>query len=122
MHEAIAACEAPEGTSLAIKWPNDILLNGAKCCGMLLESQTLRDGRVAAVFGCGINIATHPEPGLYRATALNREGILRLRGTWTEGFGRPALPMTHPAYLLRNPIAKREAWADLLSLADRLKL
>ena len=54
--------------------------------------------------------------------ALNREGILRLRGTWTEAFGRPALPMTHPAYLLRNPIAKREAWADLLSLADRLKL
>lgn len=53
---------------------------------------------------------------------LQREGILRLRGTWTEGFGRPALPMTHPAYLLRNPIAKREAWADLLSLADRLKL
>ena len=54
--------------------------------------------------------------------ALNREGILRLRGTWTEAFGRPALPMTHPAYLLRNPIAKREAWADLLSLADKLKL
>ncbi|WBU53866.1 uracil-DNA glycosylase family protein [Paracoccus sp. SCSIO 75233] len=56
------------------------------------------------------------------AAALNREGILRLRGNWTEAFGRPALPMTHPAYLLRNPIAKREAWADLLSLADRLKL
>ncbi|MFV0410762.1 MAG: uracil-DNA glycosylase family protein [Paracoccus sp. (in: a-proteobacteria)] len=54
--------------------------------------------------------------------ALNREGILRLRGKWTEAFGRPALPMTHPASLLRNPIAKREAWADLLSLADRLKL
>lgn len=56
------------------------------------------------------------------AAALNREGILRLRGNWTEAFGRPALPMTHPAYLLRNPIAKREAWADLLSLADRLDL
>ncbi|MBA4490550.1 uracil-DNA glycosylase [Paracoccus sp. S1E-3] len=54
--------------------------------------------------------------------ALNREGILRLRGTWTTAFDRPALPMTHPAYLLRNPIAKREAWADLLSLAERLKL
>lgn len=52
--------------------------------------------------------------------ALNREGILRLRGTWAQAFGRPALPMTHPAYLLRNPIAKREAWADLLSLAARL--
>ncbi|TKW67268.1 MAG: uracil-DNA glycosylase [Paracoccus denitrificans] len=55
------------------------------------------------------------------AAALNKEGILRLRGTWTEAFGRPALPMTHPAYLLRNPIAKREAWADLLSLAARLE-
>lgn len=52
--------------------------------------------------------------------ALGRRGILRLRGTWTEAFGLPALPMTHPAYLLRNPAAKREAWADLLSIAARL--
>ena len=51
---------------------------------------------------------------------LGRRGILRLRGTWAEAFGRPALPMTHPAYLLRNPPAKREAWADLLSLSARL--
>lgn len=53
--------------------------------------------------------------------ALGRDGILRLRGKWTTAFARPALPMTHPAYLLRNPIAKREAWADLLSLAARLQ-
>ncbi|RMC36128.1 uracil-DNA glycosylase [Paracoccus alkanivorans] len=53
--------------------------------------------------------------------ALGRRGILRLRGQWTEAFGRPALPMTHPAYLLRNPAAKREAWADLLSIAARLE-
>jgi uracil-DNA glycosylase family 4 len=52
---------------------------------------------------------------------LGRRGILRLRGTWTEGFGKPALPMTHPAYLLRTPLAKREAWADLLSLQARLR-
>lgn len=52
---------------------------------------------------------------------LNREGITRLRGNWSEAFGLPVLPMTHPAYLLRNPIAKREAWADLLSLASWLE-
>lgn len=52
--------------------------------------------------------------------ALNRQGILRLRGQWTEAFGLPTLPMTHPAYLLRTPLAKREAWADLLSIAARL--
>ncbi len=54
-------------------------------------------------------------------TLLGRRGITRIRGTWTEARGRPALPMTHPAYLLRNPAAKREAWADLLSLSRRLK-
>ncbi|WP_372612444.1 uracil-DNA glycosylase family protein [Aquicoccus sp.] len=52
---------------------------------------------------------------------LGQRGITRLRGTWTEAFGRPALPMFHPAYLLRNPGAKREAWADLLSLRARLE-
>ena len=49
------------------------------------------------------------------------KGILRARGTWTTALGKPLLPMTHPAYLLRNPAAKREAWADLLSLQARLK-
>lgn len=53
--------------------------------------------------------------------ALGRQGILRLRGQWTQAFGRPVLPMTHPAYVLRNPIAKRDSWADLLSLQARLQ-
>ncbi len=52
---------------------------------------------------------------------LNQQGILKLRGSWTTAFGLPALPMTHPAYLLRTPLAKREAWADLLSLSARLE-
>lgn len=52
---------------------------------------------------------------------LGRRGITRLRGKWTEAYGKPALPMFHPAYLLRNPAAKREAWADLLELKARLE-
>ena len=52
---------------------------------------------------------------------LGRRGITRMRGTWEEAMGLPTLPMFHPAYLLRNPQAKREAWADLLSLQARLK-
>ncbi|HKK96980.1 MAG TPA: uracil-DNA glycosylase, partial [Marivita sp.] len=51
---------------------------------------------------------------------LGKRGITRLRGTWTEAEGLPALPMFHPAYLLRNPAAKREAWADLLDLRAHL--
>ncbi|MDO6590801.1 uracil-DNA glycosylase [Loktanella sp. D2R18] len=52
---------------------------------------------------------------------LGRTGITRMRGTWTEILGKPCLPMFHPAYLLRNTSAKREAWADLLDLNARLK-
>jgi uracil-DNA glycosylase len=47
-------------------------------------------------------------------------GITRVRGQWTQALGRPCLPMLHPAYLLRNAAAKREAWADLLELKARL--
>ncbi|MDP2079935.1 MAG: uracil-DNA glycosylase [Pseudotabrizicola sp.] len=47
-------------------------------------------------------------------------GVARLRGQWTQALGRPLLPMLHPDSLLRTPIAKREAWEDLLALEARL--
>ncbi len=59
-----------------------------------------------------------------------KEGITRMRGRWVEylppvGSGLtepiPCLPIFHPAYLLRQPAAKRQAWADMLQLAQRLK-
>lgn len=52
---------------------------------------------------------------------LDKKGITRLRGTWTNVEGIPTLPMFHPAYLLRNPERKREAWADLLDIQARLE-
>jgi uracil-DNA glycosylase len=54
------------------------------------------------------------------------EGITRLRGRWfdyqSDGLDAPipALPLFHPAYLLRQPELKREAWRDLLKLKARL--
>ena len=47
-------------------------------------------------------------------------GITRLRGNWAEVKGIATLPMFHPAALLRDPLKKREAWADLLALKARL--
>lgn len=52
---------------------------------------------------------------------LGRRGITRLRGTWDQAWGKPVLPMFHPAFLLRQPQQKRQAWADLLELMARLK-
>jgi BirA family biotin operon repressor/biotin-[acetyl-CoA-carboxylase] ligase len=56
--------------ALAIKWPNDILVDGQKINGVLLESEPLPDGRMAIVIGCGINCAHHPENPDYPATDL----------------------------------------------------
>jgi uracil-DNA glycosylase len=65
--------------------------------------------------------------GTAAKTLLNTtQGVTRLRGRWIDcpldGEGKiiPALPMLHPAYLLRNPASKKEAWRDMLLLAERL--
>ena len=52
---------------------------------------------------------------------LGKKGITRLHGHWQQALGRPALPMFHPAYLLRNPAAKAGAWHDLLELKSKLE-
>ncbi len=56
-----------------------------------------------------------------KALLRAKDGITRLRGKWqriaVDGLGEvPALATLHPAYLLRTPAAKRDAWADLLML------
>ena len=54
------------------------------------------------------------------------EGITRMRGKWfswskPDGTGViPLLPTFHPAFLLRSPSQKREAWADLLTAKRKL--
>lgn len=52
-------------------------------------------------------------------------GIMRMRGHWaevqTKAATRPCLPMLHPAYLLRQPMDKHKAWADLLTLQKRIE-
>lgn len=52
------------------------------------------------------------------------DGIMRLRGKWTDlkinDRVFPAIPTLHPAFLLRQPIHKRLAWQDLISMKQRL--
>lgn len=59
-------------------------------------------------------------------TLLNtNKGILSMRGTWSTlqvlKEEVPTMSTLHPAYLLRNPIAKRNAWMDLLSIKAKLR-
>ncbi len=62
-----------------------------------------------------------------KAVLGRSEGILSLRGRWSEWKSQdgaleiPALPTLHPAFLLRQPGAKKKAWDDMLILAERVE-
>ena len=59
---------------LKIKWPNDLLFEGAKLAGILLESAPLPGHRIACVVGFGVNCLSHPTGLPYRATSINAAG------------------------------------------------
>ncbi len=64
-----------DGAGLALKWPNDVLLGGAKLAGILLESTALPGGRLGCVVGFGVNCASHPEDLPFPASDLAEAGI-----------------------------------------------
>jgi uracil-DNA glycosylase len=83
----------------------------AACMPFLQQQLDLVDPKVIVALG-----GTAVE-GLLGTTV----GITRLRGTWKLYRGRiPVMPTYHPAYLLRSPDKKREAWADLQAVMRRL--
>ena len=47
-------------------------------------------------------------------------GITKMRGHWYRFRDIPIMPTFHPAYLLRNPAAKREVWDDMKAVLDKL--
>lgn len=62
------------GVETQIKWPNDLLIDGRKICGILAEARTNRDGELDfVVVGLGLNLAIKPEdfPVELRATATS---------------------------------------------------
>ena len=75
---------------LTLKWPNDVLLDGAKIAGILIEGQGVDPLRV--VVGLGVNLAHHPDGTPYPATHLAQAGVilapLVLHDTLDRTFGR----------------------------------
>lgn len=80
---------------IALKWPNDVLADGAKLAGILLEAQKLDDGRHAIAVGFGVNAVAAPQGLPYPATSLVELGVSRdaisvfeaLSDAWVDTFG-----------------------------------
>src|SRR5690348_16468046 len=74
LHDAVAAHAPQLGPALKLKWPNDLLLGGAKLAGILIEGES--DPAFAVAIGIGVNCAHHPEETAYPATDLANAGAL----------------------------------------------
>lgn len=87
------------GGRIALKWPNDVLADGAKLAGILLEAHKRPDGAMAIVIGIGVNVVEAPEGLPYPATSLRALG---LDTTAETVFG-----------------ALSDAWVDAVEIWDR---
>jgi BirA family biotin operon repressor/biotin-[acetyl-CoA-carboxylase] ligase len=91
---ADAGGQGKRGDRFELKWPNDVLADGAKLAGILLESSLLSGNRVALAIGIGVNVVAHPEDVPYPATSLKALGFqgdaetlfLALSDAWSENI------------------------------------
>ena len=66
----------PRADGLAYKWPNDVLINGRKVAGVLLESElTPAGGLRFLVIGVGVNLGASPRETEFPATSVVEEGL-----------------------------------------------
>jgi BirA family biotin operon repressor/biotin-[acetyl-CoA-carboxylase] ligase len=101
--DTVEAC-LRDGRRVTVKWPNDVLVNGAKIAGILAESQVSGHRIEWAVLGIGLNVASAPDDTPYPATSLQASAagprgvdeiipllLDRLGGCWDawtrHGFG-----------------------------------
>jgi BirA family biotin operon repressor/biotin-[acetyl-CoA-carboxylase] ligase len=80
------------GADVRLKWPNDLVSNGAKLAGLLVEGVTTPRQRFAAVIGFGVNLAISP-PGL-------------------------PYPVTHLSHLLERPVGPEDLFPRLARRFD----
>lgn len=102
----------PAGAAIACKWPNDVLVDGAKVAGILLESRTGRAGLVDwVIVGTGINVASHPPLADYAATSLQAHGAAGDAGTCLAAYLRH-LDRWYAAWRAHGFSGIRTAWLD----------
>jgi BirA family transcriptional regulator, biotin operon repressor / biotin---[acetyl-CoA-carboxylase] ligase len=101
IHDAVVEVAAHLAPALAVKWPNDLLLAGAKLAGILIEGS--RAGALGVlVIGIGVNCASHPQDTEYPAAHLAGVTPQRLLAAlsvtmqarlaqWSGGEGFPAI-------------------------------
>src|SRR5258707_8445228 len=76
VHDAVVELAPQMRPMLALKWPNDLLLSGAKFAGILIEGEGQEEEGAVAI-GIGINCTAHPAGTAFPATDLAAGGASR---------------------------------------------
>ena len=79
LHEAFVAATGRQA-SFALKWPNDVLLNGGKVAGILLETVSTGMGMSHLAIGIGVNLAAAPDVADVEADALRPVAVTSALG------------------------------------------
>jgi BirA family biotin operon repressor/biotin-[acetyl-CoA-carboxylase] ligase len=113
VHDAVASLVPPGlRPGLKLKWPNDLLHEGRKCAGILLESSGVAGAELSwLAIGMGLNLAAHPDNMEFPATSLAALG----QGDVTPADALAALAAAFDARMtqwrdVQGFAAIREAW------------
>lgn len=107
VHDAVASLLTPTlRPGLKLKWPNDLLHDGRKCAGILLESSGVAGAELAwLAIGMGINLVQFPDTAEYPATSL-------------AALGEPGITPDDALAALATSFDKRIAqWRDVQGFA-----
>jgi BirA family biotin operon repressor/biotin-[acetyl-CoA-carboxylase] ligase len=105
VHDAVAL-HMPDASGLMLKWPNDLLLNGAKLAGVLIDSALTPSGLIDwVVIGVGANLAHAPALPDRRTACLADAGITLAPETLAQTL---IAQLDH--WLAAPPGATRQAW------------
>lgn len=73
-------------SALALKWPNDVLIDGAKTSGILVEQRSSAAGVMLMAIGVGINVDHAPQIAGRQTTSLHGEGAVTTAGDLLASF------------------------------------
>ncbi|HEY9039837.1 MAG TPA: biotin--[acetyl-CoA-carboxylase] ligase [Roseovarius sp.] len=107
LHDALSAL-AP-GADLALKWPNDVLLNDGKLAGILLEGSSAGGQMAYLVIGIGVNLSNLPEPGAAGAVPP----VSLLSGAGVQVAPEVLLDYLAAAYARREAVFAADGFAPI---------